>query len=444
MASFSHSLINPSAIQMKKFAAFILLLLPSLLLAQEYFTPGYVVLQNGDTVQGQVDFRDWKKNPTKIHFQPAGKPTVSYSADELQAFYVEDGGGHLYESHRVEIDKSPHLTFQLNKTPDAQTETETLFLYVYLKDRPISLFYYYDSIKKPHFFIQQGEQRPEELINRKYKVNIEGKEFVKHVDKYKGQLTHLLADCPEIKVPQRTLPYKKNTLIALINRYNRCKNADQAPLHYHRPDRTKFKLGVMAGITGSNINFKGEYHPTLVGATFYMKPSPAAGINLNVLFPHLHYSISLYNELAYRPLKISGENIKENKHALRNTVTSNQFILNRHQLKSSHLIRWQQPNKENQLFFQGGIWASFNILTGVNERIVATSFQEPNELIASSKQIWVEPVAKFDYGYAAGFGCMHKQRLSLELRAEVNRGLMNLLYLNSKTYTFGLFAGYTF
>src|SRR5450432_1699979 len=94
---------------MKKFKRYFFSLATLLLLgvfanAQKNFKDGYVVLKNGDTLHGQVDYQNWEVNPLKIKFQHAGA-VIQYSPSDISSFEITDAD--VYISKIVTKDIRP-------------------------------------------------------------------------------------------------------------------------------------------------------------------------------------------------------------------------------------------------------------------------------------------------------------------------------------------------
>ncbi|NJK97917.1 MAG: hypothetical protein HC905_26095 [Bacteroidales bacterium] len=54
--------------KVKFIVLFIGLILFNLAYSQENYIPGYVI-ENGDTLKGFIDYRNWEKNPNQIAFK---------------------------------------------------------------------------------------------------------------------------------------------------------------------------------------------------------------------------------------------------------------------------------------------------------------------------------------------------------------------------------------
>ena len=75
---------------------------------QENYQPGYIVSLAGDTIYGQVDYRNWELNPDKIYFQDeSDKVKRSYAPLDIRAFSVQD---EFYIGAIVQAEKSPYKT----------------------------------------------------------------------------------------------------------------------------------------------------------------------------------------------------------------------------------------------------------------------------------------------------------------------------------------------
>lgn len=72
------------------FPVFLTILFYNQSLAQSSYKPGSVVTSNGEVIRGQIDYRQWSKNPYSIKFQKtANDEPVSYSVKDLLSFEVD-------------------------------------------------------------------------------------------------------------------------------------------------------------------------------------------------------------------------------------------------------------------------------------------------------------------------------------------------------------------
>src|SRR5687768_3093606 len=104
------------------------LLFSSPAFSQRNYTPGYVVLLNGDTARGLIDYRRWDYNPSDISFiTQTGSEEIKYRPSIIRSFTVS---GEIFESAFVELEKSPDQTHRLSTDPAPVLKKDTVFLQV--------------------------------------------------------------------------------------------------------------------------------------------------------------------------------------------------------------------------------------------------------------------------------------------------------------------------
>src|SRR5690606_6475546 len=159
--------------------------------SQKKFLPGYVI-NNGDTINGMIEYADWDRNPDKILFRDDAGNVHSYRPGDIEKFPVVND---VYVSATLDIETSPFETSKLLSSPDLQFKTVNTFLRTLVNGRK-NLYYYTDETKKSHFII--GEQgRYEDLVYKRYVSYTEnGVPHVIESKRFVGQLTVYLNDCP--------------------------------------------------------------------------------------------------------------------------------------------------------------------------------------------------------------------------------------------------------
>lgn len=144
------------------FAA-MLLLCSNICFSQKTFLPGYVIRSNNDSLPGLIEYKEWDVNPTFIDFKQRGSDIiVRLQISQLQRFEVF--GKDVYEKHTVQKDDLPVNVAGLLFLGEEKTVQETALLRILVKGN-YSLFELIDH--KPHFYLQQGSQEPQELL---YKI----------------------------------------------------------------------------------------------------------------------------------------------------------------------------------------------------------------------------------------------------------------------------------
>lgn len=70
--------------------------------SQKNMLHGYIVLPSKDTVWGNIDYRNWEKNPAQIVFFQPGSTERSYTVNDIAAFGVT--GRDYYRKATVSVD----------------------------------------------------------------------------------------------------------------------------------------------------------------------------------------------------------------------------------------------------------------------------------------------------------------------------------------------------
>lgn len=158
--------------------------------SQENYISGYVVNTKNDTIKGYVDYRNWGKNPNKIHFKKTTDANAMlYSSTDIVAFGVKL---EHYVSGEVQSEISPNKTDNLQDYPNINTKWVKTFLRALYQGEK-SLYIYKDSDGKENFYIKQNGNY--QLLN--YKKYISRDKIYKHDfnisenKKYLGQLKFL-------------------------------------------------------------------------------------------------------------------------------------------------------------------------------------------------------------------------------------------------------------
>ena len=73
---------------MKNIFIILLLLFPILTFCQTNFYKGYVIKNNGDTLKGYIDYREWVYSPKKITFKN-NNVVDSFTPDDIKGFEIK-------------------------------------------------------------------------------------------------------------------------------------------------------------------------------------------------------------------------------------------------------------------------------------------------------------------------------------------------------------------
>lgn len=236
---------------MKKTAAiFLLMTLFFAASAQKNFLPGYIVLQGKDTLRGQLNYRDWEKNPTQVQFAPPSAAARVCTVQDLEAFGV-DGLDH-YRKVTVLIDANPVEVTDVSGYSRELIRSQTVFLRILASGNNLDLYEYVDF--KPHYFIAQPGGPVEELSYKVMQDSLSGGTAVRKYKDFQVQLKKLLASrglTYEQSISIDKLDYKAKDLVKFVSEVNGI--TGQAGMLQRKKDKPRFFAG--AGLVFPNFGF---------------------------------------------------------------------------------------------------------------------------------------------------------------------------------------------
>jgi hypothetical protein len=183
---------------MKFFLATLLAALAVNLFAQTNYHSGYIVKNDGDTVKGYIDYREWDRTPKAIHFKidETGKEVQEFEPQTIKAFEITGLERYISYSGLISMDKTilPNLPTGL----DTSRASQTIFLKQVTTGRHLALYQQRDDLKT-RFFLVDGTGPVTELRYYQYYLDMEDKLNQAHYDNkvteatyYKGQLIYYI------------------------------------------------------------------------------------------------------------------------------------------------------------------------------------------------------------------------------------------------------------
>jgi len=169
---------------MKFFYLLLFITLPSIVFAQSNYHEGYVLKNNGDTVKGFVNYREWERSPKTIDFKTAisdGKATA-YDAVAIKGFGIY--GKERYISYIGTVTMGPTEFPNLSTGIDTTKKVDTLFLRQVTTGKYLTFYANKDEVKTRLFIAAPGAT-PIELI---YYTYYYGDNKIISTAQYKGQL----------------------------------------------------------------------------------------------------------------------------------------------------------------------------------------------------------------------------------------------------------------
>jgi hypothetical protein len=152
---------------MKLLYIFLLIALPSAIFAQTNYHGGYILKNNGDTLKGYIDYREWSQSPISIDFKlnKADKEIQQFNPLNIKGFEVKDMETYCSYNGLISWDRNhfPDLAEKL----DTVRKPASIFLKLITSGSHLSLYSQTDE-RKTRYFVAEGSDMPVELKYNQY------------------------------------------------------------------------------------------------------------------------------------------------------------------------------------------------------------------------------------------------------------------------------------
>jgi hypothetical protein len=225
-------------------------------MAQSDFIPGYVIKSDGDTIVGNIDYRNDFSNFQKCSFRINEQDSIRvYSPGQIYGYRFIDSK--YFISKKTQVDQAIKDVFM-----------------EYLINGKVRIYYYKDAIGD-HYFIEKDSLPIKEISYHETEVIIDNKSYARDYNINRGILLYYMQDCPELSDRiKATKTTSHNDLINLAETYHKrvCKD-EKCVIYEKKLPGFRMKIQPLGGITkyvgyiGKSINpaFKGQY-----GLLFYL------------------------------------------------------------------------------------------------------------------------------------------------------------------------------
>jgi len=172
-------------IMKKVYKLLLIAILPVFCLAQSNFKPGYVVTLKGDTLRGEVDYKEWGHNPAEVRFKSTTGISGIFTTANTNAFGIT--GADYYGRFIMPLSMGETDLSRLSVGYDSTAKIDTVFLKLLTKGRYLTLYEYTDNIKTRYLVADKNSSIPKELINIAYLDTAHTNQIITD-EKYKNQL----------------------------------------------------------------------------------------------------------------------------------------------------------------------------------------------------------------------------------------------------------------
>ena len=256
---------------MKYFVTFLILTFQVSVFAQSNYRPGYVVQNNGDTLKGFINYREWDRCPEVIDFKSnsSDQKVSQFTPTTSKGFQISGLDAYLTYKGPISMNET-----DFHKLPDHLDTTKkqaAVFLKQLVTGRYVTLYYHNDATKI-RFFISDGNNIPIELMYYSYNTD-EGR--INHLDIYKGQLNLLVSKFhPESSKLNRRVEntsYELSQLESLANEVNDNKT---------RGKRSASRYFFGAALNNTTVQINNVNYIDNPQSLTYLAPKISAGIDI--------------------------------------------------------------------------------------------------------------------------------------------------------------------
>lgn len=360
--------------------------------SQSDFREAYIISNDGDTINGLIDYREGNKNFEVCEFKNSIKSnSIKYTPTEIKAYqFINDK---YFESGKIESDEA------------------SVFMEVLVRGKAVL----YRHLKK--YYIAK-DTLFFELKNERQQVVVEGKNIIKYTNNHRGILSYLLTDCGDLKTVINNIRINEKELTKLIEQYNTCKGE---PSITFKAKKSWFRAsaGLGAGFVISNIDLnRGNLRNDYLTSNYSEDYSLTYGADFLFNSPRLNERIAFYTGVYYLNSHFNTSSTYDfETYTDRNTVT-----INLQQLKIPAGIRYTLTRRKLSPYLNVGI-STTRHLSSSSQRVRETERNNQIETYESDALV----IRPNQLGYWCGIGIKPpinaKIKSSFELRYERTNGI---------------------
>lgn len=263
--------------------------------AQMMRSSGYVILNNGDTLCGWIDYKGWTENPRQIIFRTdsLSKQKMIYTVSDIA--YFEIPGEDIYVRTVVTKDLRPISTDYAWPAGMDSSVTDTVFLRLLVKGSRLNLYELNDD--RPYYYVQEGNGACEEL---EYKVYAGNSNVYRYSYAYRDKLllyAHKWGTAESLNDIIQNAPYSAEDLTRIIAKLNK---AGTGQLTYTVSSHSRHFSSWFVGLGGgvASTKFKGNLNfvdPSSAAGVFFLMGGvdvPMSSRNLNALMLRIDMQLS--------------------------------------------------------------------------------------------------------------------------------------------------------
>ncbi|WP_372753965.1 outer membrane beta-barrel protein [Mariniflexile sp.] len=358
--------------------------------SQVSFEKGYYISNAGEKIECEIKNIDWKNNPTEFEFRLLENTEQERATIEsVKEFGIYNHS--KYERGIVNIDRSSNYIADLSVEKNPIFKEETLFLKVLVVGK--SNLYKYEDGNLIRFFYSNNDSKDiQQLVYKKYRNS---GSIIGENNQFKQQLFNNLK-CEQINFKDfNRISYKKDELINLFVRYNKCNNSEVVNFE-EKQKKDLFNLNLRLGLNSSSLAIENSLSKTRT-IDFDNELGFRIGIETEFILPFNNDKWAIIIEPTYQYYKSekaqTNQNVKADYKSIEIPVG----------LRHSFFL-----NNNSKIFIN----SSFILDFPTKSTVTYNNFGSKLDITRSSN---------------LGFGAGYKQndKYSLELRYQIDRDLLN-------------------
>ena len=399
-------------------------------LGQKKQLPGYLVNLQGDTIRGSIESGKWRKNPDQINFRSKSNAPGTYKSTDIQGFSVN---GEIYISATIDVERTSTIESELDYDQALRLQSGlNTFLRTIIKG-PKSLYHYKDKFGKNQIYIKT-DSGFELLKYKKYLKQLDRKTVIRENALFRDQLRNYLSDCPAVHSNLVDTNYDLQSLKKIFIAYYSCH--DKAIGFQEALKKAPVNIGLLAGVSSTNLTFSGEEYIYLTNGNFDASMNLAAGVFIDIVFARSNEQWSLYNELLYNSFQVNGEYNDVRSAELYDNYYS---TLGYKQLSLNSMLRYKFPVAGFHMYLNAGISNGFALSKTDHLRVESRVFG--NESVVETTVGRGDQLRNYEVGLSAGFG-VKVQQFIMDIRYIGGNGITD--FASSNTSKIYLLLGYEF
>lgn len=272
-------------------------------------TPGYCILNNGDTLVGFIDYPGWTKNPRRISFYTSATSIpVQYETDQLLGFEIT--GQDRYSKATVKKDTRPATLEELRKVQTTHVFGETVTVLLRQLVAGYSLSLYELAEDRNHYYVRNEKTGEYTELLYQWYINGEGQMADRKI--YQDQLKVIALS---LELPAQyynkldRVDYNEKDLVKLITDFNKGKSGVKYT-SARKADKIAVKGFGGAGGAFSKVAFTGSAQP-LGNIKYEAVFSPFITAGVEFYSKENRHPILLRFELSYTQYTYRGKGSKK-------------------------------------------------------------------------------------------------------------------------------------